>query len=98
MFGYTLNAKNYTNAGLIDKPTKVFAYNFYNIGLTNVIIKRRDETNDNYVWTIAPGESMDTRLLGGMDLTQYVVEFISLNDTATTSQQSELLVTFFIGI
>ena len=98
MFGYTINVKNYTNAGLIDKPTKVIAYNFYNIGNTTALIKRRDETNDNYVWTIASGESMDTRMFGGADLTQYVVEFISLNDVATTSQQSELLVTFFIGI
>lgn len=98
MFGYTLNIIQYTNSGAIDQPNKVVAYNFYNTGNTTAIIKRKDETNDNYVWTIASGESMDTRMFGGRDLTAYVVEFVSVNDVAATSQQSELLVTFFIGI
>ena len=98
MFGYTLKALQLTNAGTIPRPGKVIGYNFKNTGTTTAVLKTQDQTNDEWVWEIEPGEAMDTRVNGGLDMTKYFVGFKTSNDEDPESQQSELLVTIFMGI
>ncbi len=98
MFGYTMYCKQITNAGGIERPNKIIGYNFKNTGVTMATIRRKDQSADQWVWQLEVGEAMDTRVHGGMDMTNYAVDFSSLNDSDPDSQQSELLITFFVGL
>lgn len=95
MFGYTLSNNVYTSNGKIAKASKVVGYNFKNDGTTIALISTADATPDEQPIPLYPGEAMDTRVIGGMDLSQYIVSFKSINDIDPESQQSQLFVITF---
>ena len=98
MFGYKLEVKSITNAQPVQQHPKVIAYDFKNTGETIANIRLKDGANDSWVWTLYPTEAMNTHLVGGRDLSLYAVDFKSENDTDPDAQQSEVIVTTFIGI
>ena len=98
MFGYKLLVNSLTNAQVIEQHPKIISYDFKNTGETIANIRLKDGANDSWVWTLYPGEAMNTHLFGGRDLSIYAVDFKSENDTDPEAQQSEILVTRFIGI
>jgi len=98
MFGYTLSNRLYTANGKILRPEKCLGYNFKNDGNTIALISTKDATPEEQPIILYPNEAMDTRLIGGMDLTNYIVSFKSVNDVDPESQQSQLFVITFAAI
>ncbi len=98
MFGYVLVSTVITSAQLVEQPNKIIGYNFKNTGTTIALISRLNGGNDEKPIPLWPGEAMDTRVIGGRDLTQYKVAFKSINDQDSNAQQSELYLIAFKGI
>ncbi len=98
MFGYTLSAVIISDPQIIEKPTKILAYNFKNTGVTIALISRVGAGNTEKPIPLFPGEAMDTRFIGGSDQTTYKVSFKSINDSDPQAQQSELYVITFKAI
>lgn len=98
MFGYTISNKVYTSNCVLPKVEKALGYNFKNDGTTIALISAKDAAANEEPIPLYPGEAMDTRCIGGMDLTRYVVMFKTLNDQDPASQQSQLFVITFQAI
>lgn len=86
--------KNYNAVkGLTIKPGKimVFGYVFFNTGESNITITPDGSTPI----ILVPGQTMDTRNVNTIDVTTYVISFLSENSLATNSEQGTLNITVF---
>jgi hypothetical protein len=98
MFGYVLMSTIISSSQKIEKPFKVIGYNFKNTGTTIALISRLNGGTNERPIELWPGEAMDTRIAGGLDQTEYKIDFKSLNDSDQESQQSELNLIAFKAI
>ena len=98
MFGYVLVSTIITSGQKVEKPNKVLGYNFKNTGTTIALISRVNGGTNERPIPLWPGEAMDTRVIGAMDQTEYKVDFKSINDQDSNSQQSELYLISFKAI
>jgi hypothetical protein len=98
MFGYVLISTVISSSQKIEKPFKVIGYNFKNTGTTIALISRLNGGTNERPIPLFPGEAMDTRVNGGLDQTEYRVDFKSINDQDSNSQQSELYLISFKAI
>ena len=98
MFGYVLISTVISSSQKIEKPFKVIGYNFKNTGTTITLISRVNGGTNERPIELWQGEAMDTRIAGGLDQTEYKIDFKSLNDSDQESQQSELNVIAFKAI
>ena len=95
MFGFKLKAEVLTNAQVIRRPNKIIGYDFKNTGDTilNILAK-----GDDFAWSLSPGEAWNTVITGGVDMTEYSINFKTENDIDPESQVSECVVTYITGI
>lgn len=98
MFGYVLISTVISSGQKVEKPFKVIGYNFKNTGTTIALISRVNGGTNERAIPLFPGEAMDTRVNGGLDQTEYRVDFKSINDQDSNSQQSELYLISFKAI
>lgn len=97
MIGIRISTKKYVAGGPVTQPKNIIAYDFKNTGTTIVIIDVIGKEPGDNVWTLEPGEAMNTFFTGCADLSKYLISFIPQNNTDPESQFNQLEVTTIKG-